>query len=59
MFTSIKYFVAGFVSVIPFVTLTDRNIKNYPQSAFVNDWKVIGYFIKKIILSKEKSNEHK
>jgi hypothetical protein len=51
-----KRFLAGFISVLPFVYLTNENIKNYPKDVFVNDWRVIGGLIRKIISKKEKND---
>ncbi|GMO56516.1 MAG: hypothetical protein Ta2D_01560 [Rickettsiales bacterium] len=49
-----KRFLAGFISIIPFVYLWDENIKNFPKDAFCNDWRVVGGLLKKCLKKGEK-----
>lgn len=44
-----RRFLSGFISCFPFVSLSEDNIKYFPEDIYRNDWRTIGNDIRKII----------
>lgn len=55
----LKRFFSGFVTFLPFVCLSDKPIRYFPEEIYRNDWKTIGYSLRKIIKTKLNKNINK
>jgi hypothetical protein len=44
-----KRFLSGFITFLPFVCLSDKPIRYFPKELFRNDWKSLGYNMRKLI----------
>lgn len=46
-----RRFLSGFISCFPFVSMSDKDIRYFPEEIYRNDWKTIGNDIRNIIKS--------
>ena len=53
-----RRFLSGFITCFPFVCLSSKNIKYFPEEIYKNDWKIIGSDIRRIIKSNTNNNEN-
>jgi len=49
-----KRFLSGFMTCFPFICLSDKDIKYFPEEIYKNDWKSIGNDIRKIVNNNNK-----
>jgi len=47
-----KRFLSGFITFLPFVCLSDKPIRYFPEELYRNDWKSLGYNLRKILKTK-------
>ncbi len=46
-----RRFLSGLISCFPFVSMSDKDIRYFPEEIYRNDWKTIGNDIRNIIKS--------
>lgn len=51
-----RRFLSGFMSCFPFVCMSDKDIRYFPEEIYRNDWKTIGTDIRNIV---KKNNNNK
>lgn len=44
-----RRFLSGIMTCFPFICLSDKDIRYFPEEIYRNDWKTIGTDIRKII----------
>ncbi len=52
--TMFRRFLSGFMTCFPFVCLSDKDIKYFPEEIYRNDWKTVGIDIKNTIKKQQK-----
>ena len=49
-----RRFLSGFITCFPFICLSDKDIKYFPEDIYRNDWKTVGTDMKNIIKNNKK-----
>lgn len=52
-----RRFLSGFMSCFPFVSMSDKDIRYFPEEIYRNDWKTIGIDIRNIIKNNSNNEE--
>jgi len=54
----LKRFFSGFITFFPFICLSDKPIRYFPEEIYKNDWRNIGNALRKILRTKTQEDSN-